>query len=164
MSWVIDEKYSQKLKVASKILEAYINIVLYATDREPICGVYLNPFYDELYADIRYDWCDFVKPNERISNVFKHMKNIAKGKIDIDVFSKAKEAVRGLYGHEEGYTNDNGMASSYACSAVWHNATLSEFDRFPLVCKAISNKDLKDLALRLMKGKYYQIIVYPKEI
>ncbi|GHT43888.1 hypothetical protein AGMMS49921_12850 [Endomicrobiia bacterium] len=164
MSWVIDEKYSQKLKVASKVLEAYINIVLYSTDLEPICGVYLNPFFDELYADIRYDWDDFVKPNERISNVFKHMKNIAKGKINMDVFSKAKKAVRGLYGHEEGCTNDDGMASSYACSAVWHNAPLSEFERFPLVCEAVSSKDLKDLALRLLKGKYYQIIVYPKEI
>ncbi|GHT43895.1 hypothetical protein AGMMS49921_12860 [Endomicrobiia bacterium] len=164
MSWVIDEKYSQKLKVASKVLEAYINIVLYAPHQEPRCGVYLNPFYDELCANIRYNWDDLVKPSEHISNVFKHMKSIAKGKIDNNAFSKAKEAVRVLYGNEIGYTDDEAMASSYACSAVWHNAPLSEFERFPLVCEAISSKDLKDLALRLMKGKYYQIIVYPKKL
>ncbi|GHT61830.1 hypothetical protein AGMMS49531_09210 [Endomicrobiia bacterium] len=163
MSWVIEKKYSQKLKVTSKVLEAYINIILNAPHYEPKCGVFLNPFYDELCANIRSDWDDSIKPNEHIANVFKHMHNIAKGKIVMDIFSKAKKAVRGLYKNDVNDTDDYAMADSYACSAVWHNAPLSEFEKFPLVCQAISKKDLKDLALRLLKGKYYQIIVYPEK-
>ncbi|GHT65800.1 hypothetical protein AGMMS49556_06110 [Endomicrobiia bacterium] len=163
MSWVIEEKYSQKLKVTSKVLEAYINLILNVPHYEPRCGVFLNPFYDELCANIRSDLDDSIKPNEHIANVFKHMQDIANGKIDTDIFSKAKTAVRGLYENDINDTDNYAIASSYACSAVWHNVPLGEFEKFPLVCQAISKKDLKDLALRLLKGKYYQIIVYPEK-
>ncbi|GHT72549.1 hypothetical protein AGMMS49950_11060 [Endomicrobiia bacterium] len=61
------------------------------------------------------------------------------------------------------YSNGYVYVASYACSAVLHNSPLSEFDNFPSACQAVSKQDLKDIAVRLLKGKYYQLILHPKK-
>ncbi|GHT70261.1 hypothetical protein AGMMS49950_04840 [Endomicrobiia bacterium] len=185
MHWIIDQKYSPKMKATLKVFEQYINAILKNTSdihdntsdddlsgnhhgcecysgNDNGCECYLNPFFDELYANIWHNRYDFVNPNGYIANVFKHMQGIAQGNIDPDILDKAKESAVDLYSKD---TDDNEEISrNYACSAVWNNAPLSEFEKFPSVCEAISKQDLKDMAGRLVKGKYYQRIVYPKKL
>ncbi|GHT36737.1 peptidase M16 [Endomicrobiia bacterium] len=172
MYWIIDQKYSPKLKATSKIFEQYINALLDNahdnnhsdddhTGNNNGCEIYLNPFFDELYANVWHNWHDSVRPNEYISKIFKHMQNIAQGNIDTGILVKAKKAAVDLYcGNSD---NNDLISKDYACSAVWNNAPLSESQHFPFVCETISKKDLKDMAGRLLKGKYYQRIVYPKK-
>ncbi|GHT36695.1 hypothetical protein AGMMS49593_02210 [Endomicrobiia bacterium] len=162
LSWVIDEKYSPKIKVVSKVLEKYINIIL--DEPEKYCSaVYLNPFFDELSIDTYFSY-DPKRIKERVSRVFKDIQNISEGDIDIEVLAKAKGAMQELHRRIKHYSIDAAVyADSYACSAVLHNSPLNEFDNFPFACQAVSKQDLKDLALRLLKGKYYQLIIHPKK-
>ncbi|GHT48022.1 hypothetical protein AGMMS49936_10010 [Endomicrobiia bacterium] len=98
-----------------------------------------------------------------ISRVFKDIQNIAEGDIDAEILAKAKGATRELYNNIKNYKYDRTVAKSYVCSAVLYSSPLSEFDNFPFVCQAVSKQDLKDIAVRLLKGKYYQLISHPKK-
>ncbi|GHT62019.1 peptidase M16 [Endomicrobiia bacterium] len=167
MSWVIDEKYSLKLKVSSKVLTEYINESTRYTkgaEERIDSSVELSPLIDELSMDVNLS-CDPKRVKERISAIFKDIENIAEGNIDTDILIKAKKnAERRLYENAEhnGWC-DESIAKSYACSAVLHNSPLSEIDKFPFACEVVSGQDLKDIVSRLLKGKYYQIISYPKK-
>ncbi|GHT75301.1 hypothetical protein AGMMS50222_06010 [Endomicrobiia bacterium] len=175
MHWIIDQKYSPKMKATLKVFEQYINAILNNTSdsdnntrdddhsgNDNGCECYINPFFDELCLTIWNNWYDFAKPNKYISKAFKHMQSIALGNIDTDVLLKAKKATVELYGE---YSYDSkAVCKRYACSAVWNKAPLSESEKFPFVCKTVSKQDLKDMAGRLLKGKYFQRIVYHKKL
>ncbi|GHT65354.1 hypothetical protein AGMMS50222_06550 [Endomicrobiia bacterium] len=175
MHWIIDQKYSPKMKATLKVFEQYIYAILNNTSdsdnntsdddhsvNDNGCECYINPFFDELCITIWNNWYDFAKPNKYISKAFKHMQSIAQGNIDTDVLLKAKNATVELYGE---YSYDSmAVCKRYACSAVWNKAPLSESEKFPFVCKTVSKQDLKDMAGRLLKGKYYQRIVYHKKL
>ncbi|GHT59467.1 hypothetical protein AGMMS49531_03520 [Endomicrobiia bacterium] len=175
MHWIIDQKYSPKMKSTLKVFEQYINAILKNTSdsdnntsnddhsgNDNGCECYINTFFDELCITIWNKWYDFAKPNKYISKAFKHMQSIAQGNIDTDVLLMAKKASVNLYSKS---SDDNEEVSkAYACSTVWNNAPLNEFVNFPIFCKAVSKQDLKDLAGRLLEGKYYQRIIYPKKL
>ncbi|GHT40180.1 hypothetical protein AGMMS49921_01120 [Endomicrobiia bacterium] len=151
MSWVIDEKYTQKLKVVTKVLEAYANIIFKNnSDCKYPLGVFLNPFYNELSMGIQVS-SDHETVKEDISVAFKQIKNIAEGNIDLSILAKAKNSIQQLYKDADNDSHDVAIAKSYACSAALHNAPLGEFERFPSTCQSVSREDLKDLASQLLK-------------
>jgi zinc protease len=167
MSWFTDEKYSQKMDAASKILSEYIDMIILKHIRVKLGGAYspsggvdLDFFLNELSVDIGL-LCEPKRSQELISAVFKDIENIAEGNIDADVFAKAKKSAQKTW--ETSIEHNDSIAESYANSVVLYNTPLNRIDKFPSFLEAISKQDLKDIAARLLKGKYYQIILHPEK-
>jgi zinc protease len=167
MSWITDEKYSQKMGAASKVLSGYIDMIILEHIRVKLGGAYspsggagFDPFLNELGMEVGF-LCDPKRVEELISAVFKDIESIAEGNIDADVFTKAKKAVQKMW--ETATENNSAIAENYADSMVLYNTPLNRIDKFPSVLEAVSKQDLKDIATRLLKGKYYQIILHPEK-
>jgi zinc protease len=183
MFWVANEKYSQNMDAISKVLLRYVHIILkkhihmgdkledtYLVGVPPLDDCHccrhdgydgdagLDPFLNKLFMNVYLLSCDTKRVEELISAVFKDIENIAQGNIDTDILIKAKKAEQ-----KEWYAYHSFIPESYARSAVLYNTPLNRIDKLPLLIEAVSKQDLKDIAARLLKSKYYQIVLHPKK-
>ncbi|MCA6071221.1 MAG: insulinase family protein [Endomicrobium sp.] len=168
MSWIIREKYSQKLDAEASILKEYMNIILVENIRIKLGGTYgifsdlslLHFPYDELKLEICFS-CDPKRVDELIAAVKEDIKTVAAGNIDKDTFVKAKRAREKLW--EKTVQDNDNIAESYAYSSVICNSSLSRMNKWPSLYKAVTPKNLEDMVKKLLKNSNFQVVLYPEK-
>ncbi|MDR3071358.1 MAG: insulinase family protein [Endomicrobium sp.] len=168
MSWIIREKYSQKLDAEARILREYMNIILMENIRVKLGGTYsissdlslLHFPYDELKLKIRFS-CDPKRVDELVAAVKGDIKTVAAGNIDRNIFIKAKEACEKLL--ERNGQDNTYLAESYANSSVIYDSSLSRMNKWSSLYKAVTPKNLEDMVKKLLKNSNFQVVLYPEK-
>ncbi|MDR0403509.1 MAG: insulinase family protein [Treponema sp.] len=167
MTWFAKTPWTERANAAALALNEYLDIVLNDEIRETLGGVYSISERLALAAAPEGELslgvffvCDPARAGELRTAVKARLALIAEGRVDEEIFVRAKEALVKSFG--QSMENNGFIARNYASFSLMLDIPLVHLDRRPELYRSVTAGEIRQILEQVLAGGPGEVVLFPE--